>query len=232
MGGQACVLYGGAEFSRDADLALLCVPDNLERLRNAMVELQAEVIAFPDFDQKYLERGHAVHFRCRHPEATGLRIDVMARMRGVADFPELWERRTTIETEDGEVIEVMGIRDLVQAKKTQRDKDWPMIRRLIEAHYAQFRGTPTPERLCFWIDEMRTPMLLQEVLTMVRQAGVFPKESRKWLMEKENLTVEEIQAHLESEEQFERMEDRRYWEILKKEVERLRLERPSRTKES
>jgi len=26
-----------------------------------------------------------------------------------------------------------AIEDLVKAKKTQRDKDWPMIRRLIEA---------------------------------------------------------------------------------------------------
>ena len=32
MGGQACVLYGAAEFSRDLDLALLPDPDNLDRL--------------------------------------------------------------------------------------------------------------------------------------------------------------------------------------------------------
>jgi len=29
MGGQACVLYGAAEFSRDLDLALLPDPTNL-----------------------------------------------------------------------------------------------------------------------------------------------------------------------------------------------------------
>jgi hypothetical protein len=32
MGGQACVLYGAAEFSRDADIAILAEPDNLRRL--------------------------------------------------------------------------------------------------------------------------------------------------------------------------------------------------------
>jgi len=32
MGGQACVLYGAAEFSRDLDLALLPDPANLDRL--------------------------------------------------------------------------------------------------------------------------------------------------------------------------------------------------------
>ncbi len=35
MGGQACVLYGAAEFSRDTDLALLASPDNLLRLQAA-----------------------------------------------------------------------------------------------------------------------------------------------------------------------------------------------------
>jgi hypothetical protein len=32
MGGQACVLYDAAEFSRDLDLALLPDPANLDRL--------------------------------------------------------------------------------------------------------------------------------------------------------------------------------------------------------
>jgi hypothetical protein len=32
MGGQACVLYGAAEFSRDLDLCVLAEPENLESL--------------------------------------------------------------------------------------------------------------------------------------------------------------------------------------------------------
>ena len=45
MGGQACVFYGAAEFSRDTDLLLLSDPPNLERLRQALRDLQAECIA-------------------------------------------------------------------------------------------------------------------------------------------------------------------------------------------
>ena len=41
MGGQACVLYGAAEFSRDLDLALLVNEGNLERFRGLLAELQA-----------------------------------------------------------------------------------------------------------------------------------------------------------------------------------------------
>ena len=37
--------------------------------------------------------------------------------------------------------ELLGIEDLVKAKKTQRDKDWPMIRRLVDAHYDEIVTT-------------------------------------------------------------------------------------------
>ncbi len=50
MGGQACVLYGAAEFSRDTDLALLASPDNLLRLQGSLDALQAECIAVPPFE--------------------------------------------------------------------------------------------------------------------------------------------------------------------------------------
>jgi hypothetical protein len=33
MGGQACVFYGAAEFSRDVDFAILAEPENLKRHR-------------------------------------------------------------------------------------------------------------------------------------------------------------------------------------------------------
>lgn len=97
MGGQACVFYGAAEFSRDTDLAILADAANLARLRRALDDLQAEVIAVPPVQLKYLRSGHAIHFRCGHPETMQTRVDVMAKMRGVDPFPLLWKRRTTIE---------------------------------------------------------------------------------------------------------------------------------------
>jgi hypothetical protein len=36
MGGQACVFYGAAEFSRDTDIVILADPDNLDRLNSAL----------------------------------------------------------------------------------------------------------------------------------------------------------------------------------------------------
>lgn len=37
MGGQACVFYGAAEFSRDTDLAILAEAENVARLRRAEI---------------------------------------------------------------------------------------------------------------------------------------------------------------------------------------------------
>jgi len=129
MGGQACVFYGAAEFSRDCDIVIVADDENLARLAAAIQELEGACIAVPPFDRQYLERGHVVHFRCHHPDARDMRLDVMTRLRGCDNFAELWQRRTTLQDADGSIYEILGIEDLVKAKKTQRDKDWPMIRR-------------------------------------------------------------------------------------------------------
>src|ERR1035437_4212433 len=47
MGGQACVFYGAAEFSRDTDLAIVSTPENLDRLRAALADLDAQCVAVP-----------------------------------------------------------------------------------------------------------------------------------------------------------------------------------------
>ena len=47
MGGQACILYGAAEFSRDVDVAAAVSPANLRRLRAALAQLAAEPVLFP-----------------------------------------------------------------------------------------------------------------------------------------------------------------------------------------
>ncbi len=220
MGGQACVFYGAAEFSRDTDFAILADAENLARLQRALDELAATVIAVPPFDVAYLERGHAVHFRCHHPEAAGLRVDVMAKMRGVAPFPALWERRTTLSADDGASYELLALPDLVAAKKTQRDKDWPMIRRLIEADFAA-TAAPTPEQVRFWLAEARTPALLAELAARFPAECAAQAESRA-LLRAAGGSPEEIELALRAEEHAERAADRAYWLPLRRELEALR----------
>jgi len=222
MGGQACVFYGAAEFSRDTDLLILADPANLTRLKAALQHLQAERIAVPPLALDYLQRGHAIHFRCHHPEAAGIRVDVMSRLRGVDEFGALWSRRTTLTDTDGTVYELLALPDLVQAKKTQRSKDWPMLQRLLEAHYLQHRAEATSPQQRFWLLELRTPELLAEA------AQQWPERTRQLTPQRPLLHLaqsgptEALRDALLAEEQAEREEDRTYWKPLKAELERLR----------
>jgi hypothetical protein len=225
MGGQACVFYGAAEFSRDCDIAILCQPQNLSLLKAALDELQARTIAVPPFEATYLERGHAVHFRCNAPEAENIRLDVMARMRGVADFDELWSRRTTIEDDGGIALELMSLPDLVAAKKTQRDKDWPMLRRLVEASYAQHRTAPNDMQLEFWLLESRTPEMLIGLTARFPDAARSLVQRRPVLSDAIAANRKALRHGLAEEQELEREADQNYWEPMKRELEKLRHER-------
>jgi hypothetical protein len=222
MGGQACVFYGAAEFSRDTDFAMLADAANVSRLRRALADLKAEVIAVPPFELKYLRRGHAVHFRCRHPEAWRMRVDVMSNMRGVDAFAKLWRRRTSIELPDGTQCEILALPDLVQAKKTQRNKDWPMIQRLVEAHFFQNRRRPSSAHISFWLRELRTPELLAEI------ARSHPDTCRRLFARRPLLaaasagSLAELEQRLRDEEAAERERDKLYWLPLRRELEKLR----------
>jgi hypothetical protein len=223
MGGQACVFYGAAQFSKGVDLALLAEDANFSRLRAALDELQAARIAVPRFEPALLARGHAVHFRCQHPAAPGLRVDVMTRLRDLPDFPTLWSRRTTLTEEGGDSFDLMAVEDLVQAKKTQRSKDWPIIEALVEGHYHANGTKPTAERIRFWLAEARGPERLVDL------ACRFPAEAgalagaRPLLRHAMAGDLAALRPALDVEVRAEQDKDRAYWEPLKRELESFRL---------
>ena len=222
MGGQACVLYGAAEFSRDADFAVLASSENFDRLRGALRELQARVIAVPPFEHEYLERGHAVHFRCHHPEAEGFRIDMMSRMRGVDPFPALWSRRTSWDLPGGIEFDGLSLPDLVASKKTQRDKDWPMIRRLVEVNYDEGFDSPSPNQIDFWLKELRTPALLLECAQRFPEEADRVAKTRPAVRSALTNDSGSIDETLAVEQNHERELDRAYWAPLRAELEQLR----------
>ena len=222
MGGQACVFYGAAEFSRDTDFAILADASNLARLRKALADLQAEPIAVPPFEVRFLRRGHAIHFRCQHPEARRMRVDIMSKMRGVDSFPKLWRRRTTIQLPDGTKCDLLCLPDLVRAKKTQRDKDWPMLRRLVEAHYFQNRDRATAAQIRFWLRELRTPELLLEVARSNPALGRQLAAPRPLLAHATAGDTAALDLALKDEEAAERERDKLHWLPLRRELEALR----------
>ena len=225
MGGQACILYGAAEFSRDIDLAILTSAGNLNHLRTVLDQLQAETMYVPDLNREVLLRGHACHFRCGAPGVEGLRIDVMGKLRGLPNFDVLWRRRLEIVLPEVGAVPVMALEDLVRAKKTQRDKDWPMIRRLIEADYYQRRASASEENVRFWLSECRTMDILQEIVN--RYPGLTREivEHRPLLISVLEGPRAEVERLLREEEDREREVDRRYWAPLREELSAWRRRR-------
>ena len=150
----------------------------------------------------------------------------MSNMRGVADFPDLWERRTTIETPEGVVCDLLGLPDLVQAKKTQRDKDWPMIRRLVESHYFQHGKEPTEVRVEFWLRELRTPSLLTEAAGRWRERAAELAAGRPLLTHAIRGDEAAAEKGLVDEENAERARDKEHWQPLIAELEEMRRRNP------
>jgi hypothetical protein len=142
----------------------------------------------------------------------------MSVMRGVAPFEQLWQRRMTVEDASGLHVELIGLADLVQAKKTQRDKDWPMLRRLVESHFHQNRSRPTPEQVDFWLLECRTPSIL---IGLAREHSGRAAElagRRPLLTAAARADESALTGGLHAEEQREREADRVYWAPLRAEL--------------
>lgn len=222
MGGQACVFYGAAQVSKDVDLVLLAREENFTRLRAALDQLNAKRIAVPPFDPALLERGHAVHFRCAAAGVEDLRIDIMTRLRDLPPFAVLWERRTVIAGNGGEEFHLLSIPDLVNAKKTQRMKDWPILELLVTIHYRENAAAPRPNWIEFWLDEARSPELLAEL------AQRFPDEARAQSSRRPLLSLafsgasDALREALDAEVRAEQAKDRAYWAPLKAELEAFR----------
>ncbi|MFH1618529.1 MAG: hypothetical protein ABIG11_01340 [bacterium] len=227
IGGQACIIYGAAEFSRDSDFVVLATAANLGRLRKALGSLKAEQIYVPKLEIGYLERGHACHFRCAAGGVKDLRIDVMTRLRGCESFDKLWERRTVVSA--GAVrLNVMGLRDLVQSKKTQRDKDWLMIRLLVENDILVHGKNFSKDRLEWWLMEARTSERLIGLCARYPEAAEKCVRQRPLMAFARDGDIRTLNMRLLEEEHKERLKDTAYWEPLKRELEFLRRRRVRR----
>jgi len=222
MGGQACVFYGAAQVSKDVDFVVLADDQNLSRLQAALDQLHAVRIAVPPFDPNILNRGHAVHFRCAAGGTEGLRIDVMTRMRGVDDFAQLWSRRVTVTDGNGNEYSLLSIPDLIQAKKTQRAKDWPIIELLVSIHYREYGATPSAELIDFWLHEARTAELLVQLCHRFPSEAAAIQPQRPLLQMAIDHQMDLLRAALDEERRNEQAKDREYWEPLKRELEGFR----------
>jgi hypothetical protein len=222
MGGQACVFYGAAQVSKDIDFLILAEEENFRRLLMALEAMNAKRIAVPPFQSEALDRGHAVHFRCQASGVEGLRIDVMTRLRSMDSFERLWDRRTVFSDEQGMEYHLLSVPDLVEAKKTQRSKDWPMIESLVAIHYAENLAAPKGDWIRFWLLETRSPEALVDLCARFKKEALALESERPLLGLALGLDFPALRKALAGEILREQEKDRLYWEPLKREMEELR----------
>ena len=129
ISGQATVLYGAATFSEDIDLWIDPSPENLERFIATLRERNARFYKLtPQFTVENLHRGHGFHFLLGHG-GDDIFLDVMGVPPRVGAFAEERKGGRWMDTEWGPV-HTIGLKSLVELKKTQRLEDYPIISRL------------------------------------------------------------------------------------------------------
>lgn len=220
IGGQACILYGGAEFSRDLDLMLAADPSALPSLERALAALEADLVAVPPLNADLLERGHAVHFRCRRLDVAGLRLDIMTRPPRLPEIDAVWCRRIVLALDLGPVA-VVALEDLIATKKTQRDKDWATIGELVEADIVAHGAGPEPGRIGLWLREAREPDTLIELAAHYPEHAKAAVAGRPLLQTALDPDRASLELELAREQIRGKQADREYWAPLRAELEQI-----------
>lgn len=161
ISGQATVLYGAATFSEDIDLWLNPTPANREKFLAALHVCNARYYKLtPDFTIEHLVRGHGFHFILPDSGKETF-LDVMGKPPRVGSFSSVADKAKWIETEWGN-LHTIGIKDLIELKKTQRLEDYAIISKLVLAWFQQSNHLSTPTDLhwavenIFTLDELRS----------------------------------------------------------------------------
>ncbi len=175
ISGQATILYGAATFSEDVDLWVAPSEQNFDRFKAALRQSQARYYKLtPALTVAHAVDRHGFHFVVPSPE-DGLEIflDVMGCPPRVGGFDAAFAASRDIETRWGN-LHTVGIKELVELKKTQRPKDYPIISRLALAWFDERAADPTTEDL-EWVFEnlFSLPELVRLCIDHPRQVEQF-----------------------------------------------------------
>lgn len=124
IGGLAGKAHGSPTLTVDIDVCYARDRENLERLAAALGELGAKLRgAPPDLpfhpDRRTLERGDTFTLTTDHGD-----LDILATPAGVAGFEELDATAVDAELDDGLVVRVASLDDLIRMKRAAgRQKD-------------------------------------------------------------------------------------------------------------
>jgi hypothetical protein len=233
ISGQATVLYGAATFSEDIDLWINPTDQNRDRFLLALKECEGRYYKLtPPLSVEHLRRGHGFHFILPGGESDEIFLDVMGNPPRAGSFTESMAGACWMETGWGRV-HTIGIKPLVELKKTQRLEDYPIIGKLAVAWFDQPQSGRTdadflwalqniftlPELAVFFTEHPAAVHIAQEKFS--REAGEF---GRQILAKGE--VAESVERHvgeiLQSRISGLQQADRQYWREIIRELKELR----------
>jgi hypothetical protein len=145
ISGQATVLYGAATFSEDIDLWINPTRENCDRFAEALRACGAcHYKLTPPLTVEHLQRGHGFHYGLWQETPDEMFLDIMGTPPRVGGFLETRPLARWMDTGWGR-LPVVGLRDLVELKKTQRLEDYAIISRLALLWFAQPECRQEPE---------------------------------------------------------------------------------------
>lgn len=232
ISGQATILYGAATFSEDIDLWVQPTPVNFERFLRVVRASGARYYKLtPALSVDASVRRHGFHFVIPGLDAgADLYLDVMGHPPRVRGFEAACRNAREFETQWG-ILRTVGIEDLVEIKKTQRPRDYPIISRLVLAFMQQRAPTWTDSDLewardhMFDVDEFKRWVTEYPVSLRVLQPGSVLQRAADQLREQSQL---DLRLEDELDEWFERRmaplrrADRHYWRAVIDELRELR----------
>ncbi len=228
LGGQAVVAYGAAQFTRDADFWVKPTKKNLACLQKALKQLKARIRFLPPLDIAYLKKGHGVHFRFNHSGQTFL-IDFLGKPPRVASsFDNAYSDTNRIQWH-GLSVPLIDIKRLIATKKTEREKDYIVIKELVDSVFEEVKDSkPLRNKLTAWLlQELRTPDSLITITKEWKNGKQYALQSGREaaiLACSKTATNDDIQKALEKEKENLRKADKEYWKPFRDEIKNMRKE--------
>jgi len=147
ISGQATVLYGAATFSEDIDLWINPISENRDRFIAALRDCRALYYKLtPVLTVENLKRGHGFHFLLPGHDTGDVFLDIMGAPPRSGPFDAVVATARWMETEWG-MVRTIGLKPLVELKKTQRLEDYPIISKLALAWFGEPECAKTTDDL-------------------------------------------------------------------------------------
>jgi hypothetical protein len=231
ISGQATVLYGAATFSEDIDLWINPTVENCARFQASLRDCGTRYYKLtPPLTPANLLRGHGFHF-ISGTAGEAVFLDVMGNPPRAGTFSAARDRARWMQTEWGDV-HTIGIKALVELKKTQRLEDYPIISRLALAWFEQPDCAKTADDLAWALENIFTLPELVVFFTehpkAVALAGQFDQKvadfGRRLLADGDvpESTEQPAREFLQSRIATLQMADRHYWRDIIGELKALR----------